>query len=202
VLCAIGVATVRTAPAWRDRPFSLVPLLFGIQQLAEGVLWAALGGGDAALATGAARVYTTFSHVMWPVLIPLAVMLQEPQRTRQRMVAGLLGGGVAVAALYAFSLWTNGVHASAAGNSLVYAVSVPFPWLQGLAYIAVTCGSLLLSSRRSIVVFGVAALLSAGIAYALYRQAFASVWCFFAAGLSLLVYAHFRARRAPRPDRT
>ena len=38
-LTAIGVATVRKAEGPAERPFAMIPLLFGIQQLTEGVIW-------------------------------------------------------------------------------------------------------------------------------------------------------------------
>jgi predicted membrane protein len=51
--------------------------------------------------------------------------------------------------------------------------------------------SLLLSTHRTMKVFGVLALLSFAAAYLFYATWFISVWCFFAALLSLVVYLHF-----------
>ena len=62
------------------------------------------------------------------------------------------------------------------------------------AYVLATCGSCLLSSHKFLRVFGLALLASLAIAYAYYSLAFASVWCFFAAILSLIVFAHLRQR--------
>ena len=39
-LSAIGVATLGTPEGATERPFAAIPLLFGIQQLTEGVIWA------------------------------------------------------------------------------------------------------------------------------------------------------------------
>lgn len=52
-----------------------------------------------------------------------------------------------------------------------------------------------LSSHRAIKVFGVLALLSSAAAYWLYANWFTSIWCFFAALLSALVYLPFLPRR-------
>jgi hypothetical protein len=38
-LCAVGVATLKRAEAKTELPFAMIPLLFGIQQLTEGVIW-------------------------------------------------------------------------------------------------------------------------------------------------------------------
>ena len=48
------------------------------------------------------------------------------------------------------------------------------------------------------VVFGVLALLSFGAAYAFYATWFISVWCFFAALLSAVIYLHFGVREVGR----
>lgn len=49
-------------------------------------------------------------------------------------------------------------------------------------------------------VFGVLALLSFAAAYFFHTIWFISVWCFFAALLSVLVYLHFVLRRAERGE--
>lgn len=65
-------------------------------------------------------------------------------------------------------------------------------------YLAGTCISTLCSSHKPVNVFGAAALLSFGLAYAIYRQWFISVWCFFAAVLSVIVLLHFTSRAFQR----
>ena len=68
-------------------------------------------------------------------------------------------------------------------------------------YLLSTALSPLLSSHRWVLVFGVLALLSFGAAYAFYATWFISVWCFFAALLSAVIYLHFtwkaRDKRTP-----
>ena len=65
-------------------------------------------------------------------------------------------------------------------------------------YLLSTALSPLLSTHRMVVVFGVLALLSFGAAYAFYATWFISVWCFFAALLSAVVYLHFGVRERER----
>ena len=38
-LSAVGVAALRNTKARSEQPLAAIPLLFGIQQLAEGVIW-------------------------------------------------------------------------------------------------------------------------------------------------------------------
>ena len=41
-LSAVGVAALKSTEARTERPFAMIPLLFGIQQMAEGVIWLTL----------------------------------------------------------------------------------------------------------------------------------------------------------------
>lgn len=59
-------------------------------------------------------------------------------------------------------------------------------------YVIVTILPYFLSSHRSILIFGIPNLIFCAIAYFFYRMAFISVWCFFAAILSLTLYFFLR----------
>ena len=65
-------------------------------------------------------------------------------------------------------------------------------------YLLSTAISPLLPTHRMVVVFGTLSLLSFGAAYAFYAAWFISVWCFFAALLSTVVYLHFGVHRRGR----
>jgi hypothetical protein len=54
---------------------------------------------------------------------------------------------------------------------------------------------LLMSSQRTVVVLGAIVLVGLVVAYALYWEAFVSVWCFFAAAASVAILCHFEWSR-------
>ena len=62
------------------------------------------------------------------------------------------------------------------------------------SYLAGTCLSMLFSSHKVVNVFGAIALLLFVAVYQIYTLWLISVWCFFAAVLSVVVYLHFRTR--------
>ncbi|BCZ25152.1 DUF6629 domain-containing protein [Mycobacterium senriense] len=69
-------------------------------------------------------------------------------------------------------------------------------------YVIAVIGPALLSGYRSIVVFGLANLVGLIVVAVLYTQAFASLWCIYAATLSVLALVHMvRRRRLPDPHR-
>jgi hypothetical protein len=188
-LCAVGAATLSKARRAGEVPFAAIPLLFGIQQLIEGVLWLSFRLDAALVNQISTYAYSMFSHVLWPVLVPIAVGLLEPERRRRAFLALQLGG-IAVG-VYLLYLIVRFPITSKIDEHIVY-VSPHFYQLPVMTlYLAATCASCMFSSRRLVRVFGGLALLSFGAAYWIHAAAFFSVWCFFAALLSGIIYLHF-----------
>lgn len=64
-----------------------------------------------------------------------------------------------------------------------------------VAYVIVTCGPALLSSRRYLRWFGLANLAGLSLAAIVRADELTSVWCVYAALASLLILEHFRRER-------
>ena len=80
VLLGLGTLTLKSAHRPRELPFAAIPLLFAIQQLSEGVIWLTFGSEAPLLNTVMTHVYSFFSHVLWPIYVPVAVLLIETAR--------------------------------------------------------------------------------------------------------------------------
>jgi hypothetical protein len=85
--------------------------------------------------------------------------------------------------------------ARASGGHIEYVSPHFFAAVAMSLYLISTTTSPLLSSYGSVKVFGIVAVMSFAAAYFFYAVWFISVWCFFAAVLSALVYLHFWLRR-------
>lgn len=190
-LTAVGVLTVHPSEGKVELPLALVPLLFGIQQLTEGVLWLSLGHDLPTLTTVATYIYSMFSHVLWPIFVPFAILLVETSRWRKQALGVFQALGVAVGLYLLYFLIRFPVTAHVHGRSLTY--DSPHFYIIGVIviYLLATCLSGLFSTHRCINAFGVLAFILAIAAYQVSVVTFVSVWCFYAAILSLLVYAHF-----------
>ena len=188
-LTATGVVTIQKAKKRKELPFASIPLFFGIQQLLDGVAWISVG---APVVNGlAAYGYAFFAYMLWPVLIPTAVLLLEPNKKRKKVLRLLLAVGVATA-LYALYLILAGpVAANVINYCIRYDTFIPYAPLMLLPYLVATCGSCFVSSHKLMRVFGIATLISVAIAGWFFFETFSSVWCFFAAILSGLIYWHF-----------
>ncbi|MFC5499400.1 DUF6629 family protein [Caenimonas terrae] len=200
VLLVLGALSLRGARGPQELPFAAIPLLFGIQQLVEGVIWLTFGRDAPGLNAAMTHVYSFFSHVLWPVFIPAAVLLIEPPGRRRRTLAALLALGLAVGAFLLGEMVDDPVLSQLSGGHVEY-ISPPH-YLKTLStfYLVSTTASLMLSSHDKVRWFGAAALLSFALAYGIYTTWFVSVWCFFAALLSAIVCLHLRPHvMLPRP---
>ena len=61
---------------------AMIPLLFGIQQLTEGVIWLSFSHDAPVLKSTMTYVYSGFSHVLWPIYVPFAMGVLEAVRWR------------------------------------------------------------------------------------------------------------------------
>jgi hypothetical protein len=197
-LLAIGAVTVKKAGHGAELAYAAIPLLFGVQQLIEGMVWLSFSSEEPMLNSVVTFVYSLFSHVLWPIYVPFAVLLLEPVRWRRRTLAAFLVAGAAVGLYLLVNMFRFPIESRAAAGHIEY-VSPHFYVVAVMAgYFAATCISMLFSSQKLVNVFGAAALLSFALAYAIYRQWFISVWCFFAALLSVIVLLHFTNRSSPK----
>lgn len=190
-LTTVGALTVHKSHGKIELPLALVPLLFGIQQLTEGVLWLGLGHDLPTLTTVATYIYSMFSHVLWPIFVPFAILLVETTRWRKQALGVFQALGLADGLYLLYFLIRFPVTAHVHGRSITY--DSPHFYIIGVIviYLLATCVSGLFSTHRCINAFGVIAFILAIAAYQVSVTTFVSVWCFYAAILSLLVYAHF-----------
>lgn len=175
-----------------DILFATVPLLFGIQQLSEGVIW--IASPASTLNTVMTYFFSFFSHVLWPTFIPLAVLLMEKVSWRRKFLQGFVVMGAIVSLYLLYFLITEPIKAEIINESIAY-LSPHFyivPML--LFYFAATCISALFSSHRFVNMFGIFAFASAIITYIFWANTFISVWCFFAAIMSIFIYLHLQSK--------
>ena len=195
-LLGLGSVTVKRVRTPKELPYASIPLLFGIQQLLEGMLWLTLPNHSPTLSTWLTYMYLLFSNVLWPIYVPLAVLALETVTWRRRVVIAIAGVGLAVSLYLLALLILLPITASIAGHHISYDFLNPYEQTTILVYVIVTSASLLFSSHRRVAAFGVAVFISAVATYVFYTIWFISVWCFFAAALSIIIFWYFQGRRS------
>ena len=86
ILLGFGALTLKSARRPRELPFAGIPLLFAIQQLSEGVIWLTFRYEAPQLNAVMTHLYSFFSHVLWPIYVPVAVLLIEPPGRRRQVL--------------------------------------------------------------------------------------------------------------------
>ncbi len=194
-LLLIGTVTVRRARRRAELPFAMIPVLFGIQQLIEGSLWLTFPDKAPLLNIALTHTYSFFSHVLWPVYVPIAVLLLEPKRWRQRTLIAIALVSSAVGLYLFYFLLTEPIVSRVEGHHIAYISPHFYLIAVMILYVLGTCVSMMFSSHRRIRLFGVAALAAFVAAWMFYAVWLISVWCFFAAVLSFIVMLQFPPRR-------
>ena len=198
ILLGLGALTLKSARRPHELPLAAIPLLFAIQQLSEGVIWLTFRYEAPLLNAVMTHGYSFFSHVLWPIYVPVAVLLIEPRRRRRRALLAFVAAGVAVGVYLLFFLVTLPIVSRPTGQHIEYVSPHFFAAAVMTLYLLSTTVSPILSTHRLVKLFGVMALLSFGAAYFFYATWFISVWCFFAAILSVTIFFHFVLRRTER----
>ena len=197
-LLGLGTLTLKSARRPRELPFAAIPLLFAIQQLSEGVIWLTFRYEAPQLNAVMTDVYSFFSHVLWPIYVPLTVLLIEPRGRRRGALLAFVAAGLAVGVYLLYFLVAFPIVSRPTGQHIEYVSPHFFAAAVMTLYLLSTTVSPILSTHRVVKVFGVLALLSFAGAYFFYATWFISVWCFFAALMSAVVYLHFVLRRVKR----
>ncbi len=195
VLTAVGTATCRTTGWSRATPLAAIPLVFAAHQAMEGQIWRELdAAGGQVLGGVAVYAYTLIAYVLWPLLVPAAVWLVEPDARRRNRIALLATAGLAAALFYIQAIATGTPIAIDGGRGIHYELGGALIGWFAIPYVAATCGSLLASSSTLLRWSGVAWAAGAATATAIRDTAmFASTWCFFAAATSILLLAWARS---------
>ena len=199
-LGAVGVVTLAKVKHRRELLFASLPILFAIHQFIEGFVWLGLDGRlSPAVTHDMGAAYMLYAQALLPFLLPLAVLLFEPNgKSRTRMVPFLIiGGATGLYILWALTAYPTQIFIRQ--NSIVYTNRGTSHLVIAILYIVATCGSLFFSKVRAMVIFGFANLAILLVVDAVKQYAFTSVWCAYAALASIIVLIYFWKSAAQRP---
>src|SRR5580658_10901288 len=199
-LGAIGVVTLTKVKHRRELLFAALPALFAVHQFIEGFVWLGLDGIlSPAVAHDMGAAFMLYAQGLLPFLLPMSVLLFEPDaQSRRRMLPFLvLGGATTLYILWALTAYPTEVYVK--GNSIVYMNQATNNTLVAVLYVIATCGSLFFSKVRAMVLFGVANLAILLIVMEFKRYAFTSLWCAYAAVASVIILVYFWRSSGERP---
>lgn len=198
LLTGAAVVASRQVRDPKQRAFALVPLIFAIQQFSEGWVWLSLShGAYAEVRVAATTVFMVFAELVWPVWIPLAVLLLEKDRWRRQILRTLLGIGLGLMVPTIYYLMHYPIDAQISRHHIEYLPHFPFAWLvfRGFAYGFAAVLPFFISSYPRMWLMGVPNSIAFLVAKVFFSNYVISIWCYFAAIISVVVvYILYKAR--------
>jgi hypothetical protein len=202
VLGTIGIATLTRVKHRRELLFAALPTLFAVHQFIEGFVWLGLDGIlSPAVTHNMGAAFMLYAQGLLPFILPLSVILFEPNVKSRRCMLPFLAVGVLTSLYILWALTAYPLEISIRGNSIVYTNQATNYTFVAVLYVIATCGSLLFSKVKDMVIFGVANMAILLVVMGVKRYAFTSLWCAYAAVASLIILAYFWKSHRERPFR-
>jgi hypothetical protein len=196
VVGAVGVATLRQVRTRRELIVGSLPLLFALHQFSEAFVWLGLRGHvSSGVGNTATYIYVIYAYAALPMIVPLGLYLIEPSRRHRRWVLPFVVLGVAVGGYMLWDVTQYPIYAQEHASCIAYNSNAPYLEQAALVYVIATCAPALLSSRRYLQWFGVLNIAGLAVAFSVREAEFTSVWCVYAALVSVLILEHFRRQR-------
>jgi len=191
VLTVIGVASVKKVQHRSQTMFAFIPFIFAIQQFSEGLLWLSIPNEKwSHLQTGITYFYLIIAQIIWPVWVPVAILLLEKEKTRKKTQRLLVAVGIAVSLYLTYCLLHFNIRSEIDCYHIAYIQTYPEPFrvMGGLLYIIATILPPFFSHIKRMWWLGIMVLIFYIITTVFYESYLVSVWCFFASVISLSVY--------------
>lgn len=202
ILGTIGALTMKEAYPKKMGYFAVIPLVFALQQFLEGIVWwtMSLENNYSLLHDISTQGFLLIAGVFWPLWIPCVLYRIESSLFRKKVLSICIAFGTISALAAVISMLLLGNEAQVVTHHLAY--PIPLKSRTGdvyslsqigysfilMLYVFATIGASFVSSIQYMWVFGVLALMGFIVAQILYAFAFGSVWCFFAALISMICY--------------
>lgn len=190
VLAGAGIVSLNLVSKPWQKPFAAIPLIFAVQQISEGFLWLSIGDeGYKTIYTIAMYAFLFFAQVVWPIWVPFSIRLLEKDEKRKKILTVLLGMGILAGSYLGICLLLFNSTANTAGNHIEYVLDFPkkLKIPAAIVYFLPIVAAPFVSTVKRMRFLAVVAFLSYAVSQLFFAQYLISVWCFFAAVISIVV---------------
>ena len=189
---------------------AIVPICFGVQQISEGFVWHALEHDAAAVARSWSLVFLFFALAFWPCWFSVLTALMEPEPRRKALFVALSLATTGWFWILYYPLLV-GPESLLTIQPVHHSIQYDYPQLpiygyvdklplRVLYFLSVALPPILTTEQRFGRIPGLVLGASAFLAAIVFNHAFVSVWCFFAAVLSIYCCIVFYRLPAPTKD--
>lgn len=192
VLALVGIAAVKKVSLPSQIAFACIPFLFAFQQCTEGLLWLSLTHTEFSFFKSVSTYsFLIVAQIIWPTWVPLSILFLEQNIKRKRVLTYILSLGILLSIYLSYCYIIYPIHAEISGHHIKYNLEFPHTqnllWLSAFFYFIPTVVSTLVSSVNRMQILGMIILTSCIITRIITPKYFISIWCFFAALISVLV---------------
>lgn len=194
VLGVMGTITMVRTRRTKEFPLSTIPIVFAVQQFIEGLLWVSLNNSGA-YTLALTYLFLFFAFLWWPIYVPyLAFRLEKPGKRRIILAGFCILGAIVGSILYANFLFYP-MPAMVVNQCVLYNSPYEYSTILTYFYVLAVVGVGLVSTQPIIKLFTLLLGSFALVAWLIFLSNFTSVWCFFAAIISLVLCFHHLKRR-------
>ncbi len=172
----------------KDKVLAVIPIMFSIQQFCEGIQWLYLNSGSSSYIAG--YFFLFFAFILWPLYVPIMVFLLD--KSERKILGWFILAGVAVAIYFSTIFLLGPLDIQRVNSCVSYNFSFPFQNFVVLAYLLAIVGSLCISSLNIFRYFGIVVGFLGLVSWFFFALTFTSVWCFFAAIVSLMFFFYVK----------
>ncbi len=195
ILTIAGVASLKKVLTPSQVMFALIPIVFSFQQFTEGFVWITLTNANLQH-WQYIPIYTFvfFAQVLWSIWVPLSFFLIEKKIQRKKILFIFVVIGSAVSLFHFYNLLFFKVTASLRPYHIYYDLDFPLRdniLAESLYLLAIIVPAFISSIQRTFIL-GILLLTSFLVTKFYFNDYVISVWCFFAALTSILVFLIMR----------
>ncbi|CAN5191033.1 hypothetical protein BH09DEP1_BH09DEP1_7460 [soil metagenome] len=194
ILAAIGMATLKKAYPHKELyPFGAVPLFFAIQQAFEGLVWTGFSQNNSGYIYHGSLGFLFFALIFWPIWIPFSLYRLEQKPKKKRILGWLALFGL-LYSLLVLLLGCCSFTTLISQHHLEYTVPGlnAHPYILSIGYLIATVVPFFIATYHMIWILGLSLFFAFITSAIMFAGTITSIWCFFAAILSLLVWVIVR----------
>jgi hypothetical protein len=191
VLMAVGTMSIIQAKSNELKWLSSITILFGIQHLAEGIVWTHLDKNTLAEIFPFSRnLFLFIAWTIWPIYIPWVFSHFVKTTINKRIIHIILASGVFIGITSGYSLLTQTITTNIDHHHILYQwrFSNNLGTLRDIIYVVCALLPPFLTGNRKLYILGIANLLMFIYTIVLMRDYLISIWCFLAAISSIIIY--------------
>ncbi|MEO6902767.1 MAG: DUF6629 family protein [Bacteroidia bacterium] len=192
ILAIVGVASLKKVQTSSQFMFALFPVFFSIQQFTEGAVWISLTNTNYQYWKSIPiYIFVFFAQIFWTIWVPLSFYLMEKNRIRKKILFLFVAIGSAISLFHFYNFIFFDVTASIKPYHIYYDLDFPLRHnlIMEVLYLLVIIVPALISSIHRTYLLGILLFTSFLITNLYFKDYIISVWCFFSALISILVYA-------------